>query len=90
MDVLVARERLAQHRLARDVGEDSKLDLAVVRGEEARALLRDERGADPPAERRPHRDRLQVRARGRQPAGGRDRLVDRGVEPSVALVDQLG
>ena len=87
MDVLAAEERLAQLRLAGDVGENSELDLRVVGGQQALARLGDERGADLAAELGPDRDRLQVRVRGRQAPGRGDVLVDRRVQPPV-LADQ--
>ena len=87
MDVLAARERLAQLRLAGDVREDAQLDLRVVGGEQAVPGLRDERGADLAAELGADRDRLQVGARRREAAGRGDGLVDRRVEAPV-VADQ--
>ena len=71
VDVLAARERLAQLRLAGDVREDAQLDLRVVGREQLRALLGDERRADLAPEVGADRDRLQVRARRREPARSR-------------------
>ena len=87
VDVLAARERLAQLRLARDVREDPQLDLRVVGREQPVALLGDERRADLAAELGADRDRLQVRVGGREPAGRGDRLVERRVQPPVVLVE---
>src|SRR5207302_9148192 len=89
VDVLAARERLPQLRLAGDVREDAQLDLRVVRRDESVALLGDERGADLAAELRADRDRLQVRVRRREAARGRDVLIEGRVQPLV-LPDQRG
>ena len=89
VDVLVARERLAQARLAGDVREDPQLDLAVVGRDQPGALLGDEGGADLAAELRPDRDRLQVRIRRREAAGRGRRLVEGRVQASVVLGEQL-
>ena len=85
VDVLPTLERLAQDRLAGDVGEDAQLDLAVVGREQPVTLLGDERRADLAAQLGPDRDRLQVRVRRREPPGRRDGLVEGRVEPAVAL-----
>ena len=82
VDVLAALERLAQLRLAGDVREDPQLDLRVVGRQQLRALLGDERRADLAAELGADRDRLEVRARRREPAGRGDGLVDRRVQPA--------
>ena len=60
VDVLAARERLAQPRLARDVREDPQLDLAVVGGEQAMAR---------PRRRRPSGSRGRARCGSGSPAG---------------------
>ena len=88
VDVLPTLERLAQHRLAGDVGEDAELDLAVVGREEPVPVLGDERRPDLAAEIGPDRDRLQVRVRRREPPRGGDGLVERRVQPAVTLRDQ--
>jgi hypothetical protein len=60
------------------------LDLAVVRGEQGLVPGPDhERAPDTAALLGPDRDVLQVRIGGGQPAGGRDHLVERGVDPAV-------
>ena len=83
VDVLAARERLAQLRLAGDVREDPQLDLRVVGREQPVALLGDEGRADLAPELGADRDRLQVRVRRREPAGRGDRLVERRVQAAV-------
>jgi hypothetical protein len=65
MDVLATGERLAQLRLAGDMGQDAELHLRVVGGEEPVALLGDEGRADLAAELRANGDRLEVRVRRR-------------------------
>ncbi len=62
MEVGVARERIAQVLVARDVGEDAQLDLAVVGGDQRQVLAAGHEGPpDPPSERRPDGDVLEVR-----------------------------
>jgi len=61
VDVFAFVEDLFQHLLVSDVSEDAELDLAVVGGEQAVALLGDEAGADGAADLGPDRDVLQVR-----------------------------
>ncbi len=81
--VLPALERAHQPLLAREVREDAQLDLRVVGGQQPRARLGHERAADLAAQRRAHRDVLQVRVRAREPAGGRGRLRERRVDAAV-------
>src|SRR5437660_802018 len=69
-------DRVAMHRLGEDVREDAQLDLGVVGGEEAAALLGDDGRADLAAELGADRSRLQIRLRGREAAGRRDGLVE--------------
>ena len=84
VEVGVAGEGVAQVLVARDVGQDPQLDLAVVGGHEREVRgAGHERAPDPPAERRADRDVLEVRVGRRQPAGRRDGLVERRVEPAV-------
>ena len=83
VDVVAARERLPQLRLAGDVREDAQLDLRVVGRDEPVPLLGDERGADLAAELGADRDRLQVRVRRREPARRGDRLVEVRVQAAV-------
>ena len=84
VEVGAARERVAQVLVARDVGEDPQLDLAVVGGDQRQVRRTGhERAPDPPAERRPDRDVLEVRVRRGEPAGRGHGLVERGVEAAV-------
>ena len=84
MDVRPAGEGVTEMLVARDVGEDAQLDLRVVRGEERHVgAAGDERVADPPAERRPDRDVLEVRIRRAQAPGRRDGLVEGRMEAAV-------
>ena len=87
VDVLAAREGLAQLRLAGDVGEDAQLDLRVVGREQPVPRLGDERRADLAAELGADRNRLEVRVRRREPARRGDRLVEGRVQAAV-LGDQ--
>ncbi len=88
MQVLAGRERLDQPGVVGQVGHDPHLDLAVVgRHQQFEAGADGERLADAPALGRAHRDVLQVRVGGRQPAGGGDGLVERGVDAAL-VVDQ--
>ena len=84
VDVGLARERVGEVLVARHVGEDPELDLAVVGGDERRVRRAgDERVPDPPAERRPDRDVLEVGVRRRQPPGRRHGLVEQRVQAPV-------
>ena len=84
MEVGTARERVAEVLVARDVGEDPQLDLAVVGGDQGEVRgAGHERPPDPPAERRPDRDVLEVRVGRREAPGRRDGLVERRVEAAV-------
>ena len=79
-----AGEGVAEVLVARDVGEDPELDLRVVGGDQGHVgAAGHERPPDPPAERRPDRDVLEVRVGRRQPAGRGDGLVEGRVEPPV-------
>src|SRR5207249_814235 len=84
VDVLAAPERLDNRGVARQVGEDAELDLRVVGGDEPPPLLRDERGADPPAELGPGRDVHEVRVLRGEPPGRRHELVERRVDAAGA------
>ncbi len=84
VEVGVAGEGVPEVLVARHVGQDPQLDLAVVGGDEGQVVgARHEGAPDPPAERRPDRDVLEVRVgRGQAPGRG-DGLVERGVETAV-------
>jgi hypothetical protein len=80
VDVAVGGEGAQQAFIARQVRHDAQLDLRIVGRQQQVAGRRDEGLADAPALGRADRDVLQVRIGGRQPAGGRDRLVIGGVD----------
>ena len=88
VDVLAARERLAELRLAGDVREDAQLDLRVVGREQPEARLGDERAADLPAQLGADGDRLEVRVGRREAARRGDGLVDARVQAPVLGRDQ--
>ena len=84
VDVGLAREGVLEMGVARDVGQDAQLDLAVVgRHEGERRLAGHERAADAPAELGPDGDVLEVGIRRGQPAGGGHGLVEGRVQPAV-------
>ncbi len=84
MDVGPPREGVAEVLVAGHVGQDPELDLRVVGGDQRHVRAAGhERAPDPPAERRPDRDVLEVRIGRRQPAGRRDGLVERRVQPAI-------
>ena len=84
VEVGVAGERVAQVLVARHVGEDPQLDLAVVGGDQRQVVATGhERAPDPSPERGPDRDVLEVRVGRRQAAGRGDGLVERRVEAAV-------
>ena len=88
VDVLARAEGVDERRVAREVGEDAQLDLAVVGGEEEVARLGHEGLADAPALRGADRDVLEVRVGRGEPAGGGDRLVEGGVDAAGLGVDE--
>ena len=84
MDVAILGERLQQAGVAGQVRHDAQFDLGIVRGDQHVARRRDESLPDAPALGRADRDVLQVRIGRREPAGGRDGLVIRGVHAPCA------
>ena len=91
VDVAVLREGPAQRRIVGVMGEDPQLDLRVVGRQEPPARpARDERLADLAAVLGADRDVLQVGVARAQPAGRRDALVERGVDPAVLGMHKLG
>ena len=75
-------KRFGQRRVARQMRENSQLDLRVVGGNETIARLGDERRANLAAKRRADRDVLQVRIAAAEPAGRGHGLVERRVDAS--------
>jgi hypothetical protein len=87
--VLLRGERVEQPLVAREVGHDPQLDLGVVGHQQlVEALPRHERPPDLASLVAPDRDVLQVRVRGRQAPGRRDRLRQRRVDATRGRVDQ--
>ena len=88
--VLVRGERREQSRVLGEVREDPQFDLVVVRHRQLPALARQEGVAQSTALLGAHGDVVQVRAVRGEPAGARDRLVERGVDAPVGSdrVDQ--
>ena len=71
------------------MGHDAQLDLAVVGGEQDDVVAAGDEGvADAPAQLGPDRDVLQVGVGRAQPAGRRDGLVERRVQPAGVRVEQ--
>ncbi len=89
VDVVVIGEGLAECGIAREMGEDSQLDLRIVGGEQ-RPTGRpcDERLANLPTVLGAHRDVLQVRVARAESSRGRHPLVERRVDPAVLGVNQ--
>ncbi len=84
MQVLPGVERFDEARVLRQVRHDAHLDLAVVGGEQQVVPVADDESvSDLPARVGAHRDVLQVRFGGREPAGRGDGLVERGVDSAV-------
>ena len=90
MDVLAALERPEQPLVARQMGEDAQLDLAVVRREQDPALGRDEHLPDALAYGGADRDVLQVRIGGREPSGRRHGLAELAVNAARLGVNEWG
>ena len=89
VNVLALFERLEQSLVARQVRHDAQFNLGVVRRHQLVALRGHESLANAPALFAADGNVLQVRLRGRQPAGGRYRLVIGGVNPASAMVNQF-
>ena len=84
VDVPAFREGGLQVGVARNVGQDPELDLAVVGAHEDHLGRAGNEGPpDAPAERRPDRDVLEVRVRRREAARRGHGLVERRMEPPV-------
>ncbi len=91
VDVVVVREGPAQGRIVGIMGQDPQLDLRIIgRQEQPARPARDERLADLAAFLGADRDILQVGVARAQPAGRRDALVERGVDPAVLGMHELG
>src|SRR5213075_1527081 len=92
MDVLGARERLEEARVAREVRHDAKLDLRVIRRHDLRARRRDESLADAASLGRAYGNVLEGRVEGGEAPGDRRGLRIRGVHaagPGVHHARQL-
>ena len=84
VQILAGSKRLDESGVLGQVRHDPHLDLAVVGGHQLRiAVTHTERVADPAAGFGADRDVLQVRVGRRQPPGGGDGLVERGVDAAV-------
>ena len=85
VDVLAGLERGDEAGVLGEVGDAAQLDLVVVGDEQLVAGGGDERLAEGAADLAAHRDVVQVRRVGAQPAGAGHRLVERGVDAPVGL-----
>ena len=83
VDVEAAFERVDEARVLGEVREHAQLDLRVVGGEQAAAVVGDERAAELAAVGRAHRDVLQVRRLARDAAGRRVGLLEGRVHAAV-------
>ena len=83
MDVLLLPVGLYELPVAGTVGQDSQLDLRVVRVHKHIALLGHEHLPDQPAQLHPHRDVLQVGFCAADPSRGGDGLIELSVYPAV-------
>ena len=88
--VLAAAKRFDQDRVAAQVGQQPQLDLRVVGRHQQVARRRHKGGPDAAALFAPNRDVLQIRVAGRQAPGGRDGLVEGGMNPPGIGSNQLG
>jgi hypothetical protein len=89
VDVGAPLERLPEVHVARDVGQDPQLDLAVVGCEEHDLRPTGDEGvADPASELRSDGDVLEVGVGRGQPARRCHRLVEGGVQPPGVRVEQ--
>ena len=83
MDVLAVGKGLPHVLIARNVGHDAQLDLAVIRVQQRAALTGSEIPAEPAAQFCAHGDVLQVRFVGRDAARAGFRLIEGGVNAPV-------
>ena len=88
MNVEAVAERFFQRCDVGDLGQQSQLDLRVVRRDELLTLVGDEGAADLAALFRADRNVLQVRLGRRQPAGGRRRQRVRRVNAMRIRIDE--
>ena len=90
VNVLRLREGLAHRFVAGKMRHQTKLDLAVVRGEQnVGVALGYEGAANPASELAAHRDVLQVRVGGRQAPRRRRGLIELRAQTPVLWIDEL-
>jgi hypothetical protein len=90
VNVLRLRKGLPHRFVAGKMRHQTKLDLAVVRGEQNVGIaFGDEGAANPPPELAAHRNVLQVGVGGREAARRRRGLVELGAQPAVFWIDEL-
>ena len=90
MDIAAGEERLHERFVAGDMGQQSQLDLRIVRSDESPPLSRHEAAPDIAAELSANRNVLEIGIRRRQPAGARDGLIERRVQPARFRIHQRG
>src|SRR6266403_425177 len=88
VDVPALLEGFDERRVAREMGQQSQLDLRVVGREQQRPGRSDEGAANGFAARGAHRDILQVRVGRRQPARGSPGLIEARVDAPGLRVDE--
>jgi len=91
VDVGASLEGLLEVDVAGHVRQDTKLDLAVVRGEQDQVFATSHEGAaDLPSQRCADGDVLEIGFDRREPAGRRHGLLEGRVQPGCPLVQQRG
>src|SRR5438874_8913293 len=89
VDIGARAERIQERGILRHVRKHAKLDLRVVRGDkDAVRRAGNERAADAAAERCADRDVLEIRGAAREPSGGGDGLLKRGVNATRFRIDE--
>ena len=83
VDILAGAESLLHGLVVGNMGQHPQLDLAVIRIHQHTAGLGDEHLADLSPKIGAHGNVLQIRLGGRQPPGGGDQVLERGVDPAV-------
>ena len=83
VDVLLFLVGFDQMAVPGTMGQHAQLNLGIIRVYEDESVFRDEYLANQSSQFHTDRDILQVRLRTAQSSGGRDRLVELAVDPSV-------
>ena len=84
MNVIAFLKRVKHHFVTRDVGQQTQLELRIIRRDQFVAGFSHERAPDSPPQLSANRNVLQVRIARRETAGCRDGLIERTMNAPVA------